>query len=225
MIIFLKTIIRSFLIPFRSAFLIYKLKKKYKTLKISGKVNVNNCTFGSYNYIEHASLSNSLLGDFSYVGKNSYINNTEIGKFTCIGPDVKIGLGEHPTDTFVSIHPVFYSSAKQVGLSFVNESFFKEFNDTKIGNDVWVGSNVIIRGGVSIGDGAIIASGAVVTKNVLPYEIVGGVPAKRIKKRFTKEIIELLLKNKWWNNDINWLRENTKEFHNINEFIDDKKTI
>ncbi|WP_298881817.1 CatB-related O-acetyltransferase [uncultured Polaribacter sp.] len=221
----IRPLLRSFLAPFKIAYTNYKLKKKYKTLKLSGKNSINDCKFGEYNYLENANLSNSELGSFSYIGKDSYVKNTKIGKFTCIGPNVKIGLGEHPTNTFVSVHPVFYSKAKQVGLSFVDKNCFEEYKETSIGHDVWVGANVIIRGGVKIGHGAIIASGAIVTKDILPYEIVGGIPAKVIKSRFEKDEIDALLKSAWWNNDIEWLNKKAQVFRNIKNFINDKEKL
>lgn len=83
--------------------------------------------------------------------------------------------------------------------------------DTIIGNDVWIGYNATILAGVHIGDGAIIATNATVTKDVEPYTIVGGNPAKEIRKRFTKEEIERLLKLKWWDRDIGWITNNVKK--------------
>ena len=87
--------------------------------------------------------------------------------------------------------------------------------DTVIGNDVWINSNVTIISGVTIGDGAVVLAGAVVTRNVPPYSIVAGVPAKVIKYRFSQTDIEWLLKTKWWEHDINWIRDNWRKFNNI----------
>lgn len=203
----------------KNAYVNYRLQKKYDNLKISGGSSLNNTVFGSYNYIENASVNNSSLDDYSYVGSNSYINYASIGKFTCIGPNVQIGLGEHPVTNFVSVHPVFYSNAKQRGISFADKNYFEEFHETSIGNDVWIGAGAIIIGGVRIGDGAIVAAGAVVTNDVEPYTIVGGVPAKPIKYRFSKERIEALLKIKWWNKDVKWFRAHYKKLHSIDEFL------
>ncbi len=85
----------------------------------------------------------------------------------------------------------------------------------KIGNDVWIGANVLILDGVTIGNGAIIAAGAVVTKDVPPYAVVGGVPAKIIKYRFNKEEIDFLEQLKWWEKDEKWLTEYGKYFNNV----------
>ena len=129
-----------------------------------------------------------------------------------------IGLGKHPVH-FVSTHPAFYSSHKQF-ITFADKNdYFEEYEKVTIGNDVWIGTRVMIIDGVSIGDGAIIAAGAIVTKNVEPYSIVGGVPAKLIRNRFNDQDIEFLKKFKWWNKDFEWIKSNYYKFKNIELFI------
>jgi acetyltransferase-like isoleucine patch superfamily enzyme len=191
------------------------LKKRYPDLKLAGNVSISKTVFGSHNYIENATVNNSIMGDFSYVGSQSYINRCTIGKFTCIGPNVKIGLGSHPASEFISVHPVFYSTAAQVGVTFADKDYFQEYEDTHIGNDVWIGANAIVKSGVNVGDGAIIASGAVVTKDVAAYSVVGGIPSKLIKYRFEADEIKKLVDLKWWDHDSKWLKENYRLFHSI----------
>lgn len=215
----IKEILRQLIGPLRALIISInincKLLKKYKTLKLSGKVIIRNSSFGKYNFVQGATILNSYLGDFTYVAKNSSINNCKIGKFCCIAPNVQIGLGEHPVSKFVSIHPVFYTNTSHLGYTFGEKTYFKEYYETTIGNDVWIGTNVIIKGGVKIGDGSIIASGAVVTKDVSDYSIVGGVPAKFIKTRFEENEITFLKTYKWWDKDFDFLKENFLFFHDI----------
>lgn len=154
------------------------------------------------------------IGDFTYIngGKIFY---AKIGKFCSIGYGVYIGSGEHYTKK-VTTYPIKNKIAGIYGLI-----DFPEQKDSIIGNDVWIGNNVGIKQGVIIGDGAIIASGAVVTKNVLPYTIVGGVPAKLIRKRFTDYQIKQLLDISWWNWNIEKIKRAAinNDFDNIDDFI------
>ncbi|WCE29858.1 CatB-related O-acetyltransferase [Vibrio sp. SCSIO 43137] len=121
-----------------------------------------------------------------------------IGAFCNISADNVTLAGNHPTST-VSTNTFTYS--KKIGFVNENKDISTITNNEKIiiGNDVWIGSNVILLPGINIGDGAIIAAGAVVTKDVPPYAIVGGVPAKIIKHRFDSDTVERLLSIKWWN--------------------------
>ncbi len=198
----------------------FMLELKHKKLRLEYMVEVKNCKFGIYNKIyKFSRLRDSELGDFSYVARNCQIYQTKIGKFTCIGPNVNTGMGAHPSAEFVSSHPLFYSTLGQSsGLVIVEKNLFDEFPETVIGNDVWIGNNVTIKYGVTIGDGAIIGSGAVVTRDVEPYSIVGGVPAKIIKYRFEKEQIAFLQKFKWWDKNLEWIKANKELFRNIEKF-------
>lgn len=200
--------------------LFFELKYRKRHLKIGYLTNTNACKFGTYNTIyDYVYLHDVELGDFSYISSYSIISRTTIGKFCAIADFVICGLGRHPTHTFVSSHPIFYSTKKQSQISFADADFFEEYRPITIGNDVWIGSRAIILDGVHIGDGAIIGAGSVVTKDVPAYAIVGGVPARVIRYRFKEEQIALLLKSQWWNQDVEWLRQHYKEFHDINEFF------
>ena len=175
---------------------------------------------------------NSRIGRFSHVcgriGRCTYLCDHchiegDIGRFCSIAWRVTTICGRHPLEKFVSTHPIFFSSARQCGISFVDKNVFPEFSYADpvrqkhviIGNDVWIGAYVKIIGGVTIHDGAVILTGAVVTKDVPPYAIVGGVPAKVIRYRFDEETIAQLLRFRWWDREESWLREHLSEMQDI----------
>lgn len=144
-------------------------------------------------------LINVKMGRYSYMSINNTVNNTSIGAFCSIGSFCTIGGGYHPTDR-ASTSPAFYDSDnifKSNNFIHISNSVYQPF--TTIGNDVWIGDMAFIRAGVTIGDGAVIGAHSVVTKDVPPYAVIAGVPAKILRYRFKKETIKILLESKWWN--------------------------
>lgn len=197
----------------------------------------NACAFGKHTTIDSKAhfeggnrlgddtwFLNSSIGYASYVSDHSFIKNTVIGRYTCIANEVMTVAGNHPT-SFVSIHPAFYSLAQEP--SYVKQSKFEDFKyldsekriSIKIGNDVWIGARATILEGISIGDGAVVAAGAIVTKDIPPYAIVGGVPARVIKYRFNEEIIQKLLKLKWWEKDQEWIQNHADDFDDVKKLF------
>lgn len=200
-----------------------KWRNRHKNISIGYMADITHTVFGKYNKIApNAYLLEVKLGDFTYISDNSRIVNTRIGNYCSIAPNVQCGgFGRHPSRTFVSTHPAFYSTLKQANMTYADKTYFNEFDDpVEIGNDVWVGLNAIIMGGIKIGHGAIIAGGAIVTKDVPPYAIVGGNPAKIIRYRFSEEEIENLLYLRWWDKDPEWIRKNFRFFHNIEDYME-----
>ena len=189
--------------------------------------------FQEHNYLyKNSYLRHVSLGRYTYV-VGSRIVRTNVGAFCSIGSEALIGgLGKHPTN-LLSTHPIFYSSLKQSGISFEADSLFSEFSSSVIGNDVWVGTRAILLDGVNIGDGSVIAANSVVTRDVPPYAIVAGVPARVIKYRFSDEIIRYLLDWKWWDLPTPVLQKLTKQFStyksltsdSINRIIDQSKQL
>jgi virginiamycin A acetyltransferase len=165
-----------------------------------------------------ASVMNCQIGTFSYVAEDTRIFRTGIGRFSSIGPNCRIGLGKHPTRGFVSTSPVFFSTAKQCGSTFVTSDRFQESAPVRIGNDVWIGANVTIVDGICVGNGAIVGAGAVVVSDVPDYSIVAGVPAKLIRFRFSETEIAFLAEFKWWEKDEEWIRQNYELFQDIQHF-------
>lgn len=149
--------------------------------------------------------SDTTIGDYTYIN-GGHIYNSQIGKFCSIGYGVSVGPGEHQIERISS----FPLSSRAFGEYDAGEFITKK---TVIGNDVWLGNNAIVLQGVTVGNGAVIAAGAVVTKDVPPYAIVGGVPAKIIRYRFENQMIKKLEKLQWWDKDIEWLKSQNNFFH------------
>lgn len=190
------------------------------------------CTFEGYNRVlSYCELNNTSMGYASFTGGHCYFLNTKIGRFCSIGDYVSVVVGQHPTSKYVCNHPAFYSLRKQVGFTYADKQTFEDIKYldensktiVSIGDGVWIGNNAIILNGLTIGEGAIIAAGSVVTKNVAPYEIVGGVPAKKIKDRFTEDQKEFLLKYKLYEKDLSFYQENVKDMEDIETFIQKHK--
>ncbi|MBR9754169.1 MAG: CatB-related O-acetyltransferase [Gammaproteobacteria bacterium] len=165
----------------------------------------------------------------NYVGAYTFFRGGEIvaesiGRFCSMAPNISIGPVEHnpdllTTSTFLNSENAWGDSTefcsyweKNIGIwskikkTFTSDKFINNSMPV-IGSDVWIGQNSIIRRGVTIADGAIVAANSVVTKDVLPYEIVGGVPASHIRYRFSQETISKLIEVKWWEWDLMSLNE------------------
>lgn len=193
--------------------IINKILHKKKSTSIDNTANniiqMDNITIGEYTYLDNSHGKIHLL-----CWKNSDI--IEIGKFCSIASDVRIfGGGEHNTN-FISTYP-FKKFFQNIDI----DPVLTAKGITHIGNDVWIGMSAIVLSGITIGDGAVVGAGSVVTKNIPPYSVVAGNPAKIIKYRFTDAQIEKLLKIRWWDWPLEKIIANIKDFYNTpDEFIE-----
>jgi len=182
---------------------------------ISSDCKIINTKLGDYTEVGILNFfENVTLGDFSYTGQFCFIQNAEIGMFCNIAPMVRIGPTNHPLERPTLHH--FTYRREMFGFDDKDDlEFFRkrESKKTYIGHDTWIGHGAIIMPGIKIGNGAVVGSGAVVTKDVEPYCVVVGVPARLIKKRFKADVIKKLESIEWWN----WSYEKVKE--NFNDFL------
>ena len=160
---------------------------------------------------------NSTMDKHSFCGYDCQIINVDIGSFCSISNNVVIGGGRHPME-WVAMSPVFYEGRDSVKAKFSTHQR-KPNKRIMIGHDVWIGEKVLISQGVSIGIGAVVGMGSIVTRDIDPYTIVAGSPAKIIRKRFDDTIINNLLQSKWWEFSDTKLNEYAKYFKDPELFI------
>lgn len=209
------------------------LCKNKNRVRVSFKSEIYNVIVEGKNSIaDDVKLSNCKIGYGSYINKCTILSYVKIGRFCSIADHVSVCRGNHPVH-FVTTHPAFYyDTSSQIGYTFhkgtpLFSDIYKfppgeDYYQVIIGNDVWIGSHAIIMGGCCIGDGAVIAAGSVVTKDIEPYTIVGGVPARVIRKRFSKEIIDKLLITKWWDRPISDIESNYEIYTDVSSFLNTK---
>lgn len=162
----------------------------------------------------HCDIWRLKMGHHTCIGRVSTIQATEIGNFCALSWNLKIG-GDNHDYTLPSTHPFFHDMSWGIADDKQYHDWYHEYEYRQpcvIGNDVWIGNGVMINRNVHIGDGCVIGAGAVITRDIEPYSIVVGVPARVVKKRFDDRTIERLLEMKWWNLPIPIIKEHIELF-------------
>lgn len=221
-------------LPLLSHFFLYlwqKVRNRHNVRFFYSSGISHRCQFEGKNEVGRHTCFYGNMGYGSYIGDNGLVC-AEIGRFSSIGPHCTYINATHAyQEPFVSTSPMFFSKRNEHNFhqwSFASMNMIDEFRFydkerelvNKIGNDCWLGADVTLTGGVEIGDGAVVLAHAVVTKNVPPYAIVGGIPARIIKYRYDKETIDFLLKIKWWNMPLNWFPQHWQLLCNMEQFKD-----
>ncbi|MEM1265818.1 MAG: chloramphenicol acetyltransferase [Pseudomonadota bacterium] len=184
---------------------------------IHADCSIQNATFGRYVEIGRSTnIANCEIGDYSYCARSCDFANATIGKFANIASGVRIGATDHPLDR-ASLHHFLYRSSDYWDDADHDASWFEKRRTRRawIGHDTWLGHNAQVKPEVTVGHGAVVGSGAVVTRDVAPYTIVAGVPAKEIRRRQPEAIAERLIALGWWDWDHARLREALEAFRTL----------
>jgi len=174
-------------------------------------------TFGRFVEIGAGSrLQFSTIGDYSYCDRYADIANAEVGKFANIASFTRIGPTDHPMAQ-ASLHHFLYRSPDYWDDTDIDADFFAHRKSRRawIGHDTWIGHGAVIRPEVRVGDGAVVASSAVVTRDVPPYTIVAGIPARPMRMRFPEAVAERLIALAWWDWSHETLRERLEDFRRL----------
>ena len=179
---------------------------------------ITESTFGRYCEIGQGSrVQHTVMGDYSYCDRLCDIANAEIGKFANIASFVRLGASDHPLDR-ASLHHFMYRSAYYWPDEADDAAWFaaRRARRVVIGHDTWIGHNAQVKPEVTVGHGAVVAAGAVVTKDVAPFMIVAGVPAKPMRERLPGPVAERLMALAWWDGEHERLRAALADFRALN---------
>ena len=173
------------------------------------------------------------VGAFTYSDRDCELNECDVGRYCSLGAHVILGPGEHPLD-FLTTHPIATDSLGRIA-GFTGQPLYTNYclteasrpvprrHHTTIGSDVWIGSRAIVSQGVTVGVGAVIASGSVVTRDVPAFAIVAGAPARVLRYRFNEQMIDRIVRSRWWTLDLSWLPK--RDFADVEGFMSELERL
>lgn len=184
---------------------------------IHSDCDISTSTFGAYVEIGAGSrISNTVFDDYSYCDRYADIANARIGKFVNIAAFSRIGATDHPLHT-AACHHFLYRSHDYWDDAEPDEAFFahRTSRTTHIGHDTWIGAGAMVKPAITLGHGAVVAAGAVVTRDVAPYTIVAGTPARPLRLRQPRDIADRLIALAWWDWPHDMLRVALEDFRSL----------
>lgn len=192
------------------------MKQLSEAPTIDDSALVQDCKLGKWTEVgARTKMIETTMDDYSYVVNDGEIIYATIGKFANIAAQCRINPGQHPMDRPSMHHFQYRSAAYDLGEDDPNFFNWRRERWVTIGHDVWIGHGVVVQGGVTIGTGAVIGSGAIVTKDVAPYTIMVGLPAKPMRPRFEADIQEALMRIQWWDWTHEMLQDRLQDFRTL----------
>jgi phosphonate metabolism protein (transferase hexapeptide repeat family) len=184
-------------------------------------VSITESDLGEWTEVhKHARLHESAIGDYTYLMERVQLDYASVGKFGSVAADARLGPTNHPINRPTAHHVTYRAERYDLGESDDEVFEWRADQPVEVGHDVWIGHGATVLPGVSIGDGAVVGAGAIVTEDVPPFTVVAGVPAERIRDRFSADVAARIAATEWWDWDHDTLRERLPDLRDLDRFLE-----